>query len=168
MKPKYPANKQFFKKLVPFTQRILKLCGKNKITPIIHGSFAHFYHTKDEKMRVNDIDIMVCRKDFYKMIKLLEDNKIKFKHYPKWEIIIIKKGRLQVEVDMPGGYKLLNQRNLSRVTRKIDFYGIKVKMVTLRQLENIYQVAYARSTEDKAKIFRKIKHLEKFLGRKLK
>ena len=43
----YPKNKEHFKKLIPFAQKIIKLCKDNRVEPIIYGSFAHFYHTKD-------------------------------------------------------------------------------------------------------------------------
>ena len=170
-----PKNKEYFKKLILFAKRIIIICKENKIQPVIYGSFSHFYHTKDKNMKVNDIDIIIPKKKFSKAVELLKKNKIKFKHYIAYSdndmgTIIIKKGKLKVELDEVGtGYKNLSEKSLSKnIFKKIDFYGIKVKMITLRQLENIYIVAYSRTREDKVKIRKKIKHLEKFLGRKLK
>ncbi len=51
-----PKNKQLFKKLIPFAQKIIKLLQKNKIPLVIYGSFAHFYHTKDKNMKINDME----------------------------------------------------------------------------------------------------------------
>jgi len=165
----YPKNKEHFKKLLPFAKKILSLCEKNKIPPIIYGSFAHFYYTKDQNMKVNDIDIIIPKKDFKKLMKVLEENKIKFKFIPKWFIIVIKKGKLKVEVDDVGtGYKTLKENSILKRVNKINFYGMKVRMITLKHLEEIYPVAYGRSEDDKAKLLKKIKHLEKFLGRKLR
>ena len=166
----YPKNKEYFKELIPFTKEIIQICKENKIRPIIFGGFAHFYHTKDKKMKVNDIDILIPKKDSKKLIKLLEENKIKFKYYPKWATIIIKKGKLKVDVDnLTVGYKTLKNSSLSKdIFNKIDFYGVNVDVITLKQLEEIYPIAYKRSQEDKARILKKIKHLEKFLGRRLK
>jgi len=174
MKPIYPFNKQLFKKLIPFAQKIISICQKNKITPVIYGSFAHFYYTKDKSMKVNDIDIIVRKKDFPKMVKLLGDNKIKFRYIKEYHdngmsTIIIKKGKLRVELDEVGeDYKTLNKKNIIKKTKNIDFYGTKVKMISLKQLEDIYQVAYKRTRDNKLKLSRRIKHLENFLGRKLK
>lgn len=176
MKPKYlyPKNKEYFKKLIPFTKNILTICKTNKIPIIIYGSYSHFYHTKDENMNVNDIDIIISKKDFVKIMILLKDNKINFKYHPliyrnEMSTIIIKKGRLKVEIDEVGtGYKTLNEKNLSSSTKKINFYGINVKIVTLKQLEDIYQIAYNRTKDNRVKIKKRIKHLEKFLERKLK
>lgn len=109
------------------------------------------------------------KKNFPKIIKLLEGENIKFKYYPRWETCIIKKGKLKVEIDEVGtGYKTIKQKTILKTTKKIDFYGTQVNLLTLKQLIEMYPIAYNRSTEDKARIKKKIKHLEKFLGRKLK
>ena len=165
----YPKNKEYFKRLIPFVKKIILICKENKIFPVIQGSFAHFYYTKDESIKVNDIDLLIQKKDFEKFMSLLKKTKIKFRYYPKWNTIIIKKGKLKIEVDDVGkGYKTLKDKNLIKSTSKINFYGIEFRMITLRQLEEIYPIAYARSIEDKVKLLKKIKHLERFLGRKVK
>lgn len=167
----YPKNKDQFKKLISFAKEIIKICKKNKVNPVIYGSFAHFYHTKDTGMKVNDIDLIIPRNDLKKLIELLEKNKTNFiRCSPKDYSIIIKKGKLKVELDEVGkGYKTLNEESLSKnIFCNIDFYGENVRMITLSQLEEIYLIAYNRSRDDKAKIMKKIKRLEKFLRRKLK
>ena len=164
----YPKNKEHFKKLIPFAKEIISICNNNKIIPVIYGSFSHFYHTKDENMKVNDIDILIKKRYFPKICKILEKNNIKFKYYPKWGTCIIKKGKLKVEIDEVGtGYKTIKENTISK-RKKINFYGTKVKSLNLKDLEEMYPIAYKRSRDDKARIKKKIKHLEKFLGRKLK
>ena len=166
----YPKNKEHFKKLIPFAQRIIKICRENKIEPIIYGSFSHFFHTKDKTMNVNDIDLIIQKKYLPKIATILKRKNIKSKYYPEHNIIIIQKGNLKIEIDEAGtGYKTISDENLNKdIFDKIDFYGIPlVKIITLKQLEEIYFVAYNRSKEDKAKLLEKIKRLEKFLGRKL-
>lgn len=165
----YPSNKVHFKQLIPFAKKIILLCQKNKISPVIYGSFAHFYYTKDKNMKVNDIDLMIPKKDFSKILVGLTKNKIKFKYYPEWQTIVIKEGKLKVEIDEVGkGYKTLNEKSLSKnIFNRIDFYGIKVKMITLKHILEIYPVAYNRSKDDKARILKKIKHMENFLGKEI-
>jgi len=166
----YPKNKQHFKKLISFAKKILLICKENKISTIVYGSFSHFYRTKDSGMKVNDIDILIKKKDFKKIIGLLEKEKIKFKYYPEWPTCIIKKGKLKVEVDGVGeGYKTIKEKTLFMKKRhdSVDFYGVKVRLLKLRDLIEMYPIAYKRSKDDKARILKKIKHLEKFLGRKL-
>lgn len=165
----YPSNKEHFKKLIPFAKEIILICQKNGISPVIYGSFAHFYYTKDKNMKVNDIDLLIPKKYFSKIIVGLTQNKIKFKYFPEWKTLIIKKGKLKVEIDEVGeGYKTLNEKSLSKnVFNIIDFYGIKVRMITLKHIIEIYPVAYNRSRDDKARILKKIKHLENFLGERI-
>jgi hypothetical protein len=166
---KYPENSELFKELIPFTKHIIKLLRKNKIYTVIYGSYSHFVHTNNSKMKINDIDLLIKKKDFKNAVKILKNDGIKFKYYPKWETIVIKNGKLKVEIDsVCNDYKLLTDNNLFTSTKKTSFYGISVKMITLDQLEEMYLVAYKKTTEDKAKILKKIKHLENFLGRKLK
>jgi hypothetical protein len=168
---KSPSNKQHFQKLVPFAKEIMILLKKNKISSVIYGSYAHFYYTQDETMKVNDLDIMIpnSEKNFPRIVEILKDSEIKFKYFPKWETLIIKKGKLKVEIDSVGlEYKSSKDKTILKTTKKINFYGIRVNMITLKQLEEIYLVAYGRSIEDKAKILKKIKRLERFLKRKLK
>jgi len=169
----YPKNKTHFKKLVEFAKQILEICHKNKIHPVIYGSFAHFYYTKDKNMEINDIDLIIPKKEFPKLIKAIKKNKVnsKLQRYSPQDVsfFMLKKGNLKIEVDEVGkGYKTLNEAALSKnIFEKIDFYGIPARIITLKQLEEIYAVAYNRSREDKAKIMKKINAFEKFLGRKI-
>jgi len=167
----YPANKEHFKKLIPFAKRIMSICQDAGASPVIYGSFAQFYHTKDENMEVNDLDVIFPKKDLPEILRLLEKNKIKFTRCsPNDYSIIIKKGKLKVELDDVGvGNKILNERTLSKdIFNKIDFYGIEVRIITLKQLEEMYPAAYLEANKTKKKVGMRIKHLEKFLGRKLK
>jgi len=164
----FPKNKKIFKELIPFAQEIISLCQKNKIFPIIYGSFAHFYYTKDKNMNVNDLDLLIPKKDFTKAMRLLEKNNIEFEYNPEWMTIIIKKGKLKVELDeVWPGYKKLKDSSMTKTSRKINFYDLNTKIITLKQLEEIYPEAYKRTKDNKIKIMKKIKHLEKFLGKKL-
>ena len=166
----YPKNKAFFKKLIPFTQKIIKLCQENKIQPVIYGSFAHFFYTKDKNMKVNDIDMLFTRKDLKKLNKILKEKKIKFiRCSPKDCSMIVKKGKLKVELDEAGTNHIINEKSLSKnIFNTIDFYGIKVKMITLKQLEKMYPIARNEAVKTKPKVIQRIQHLENFLGRKLK
>lgn len=165
-----PKNKEHFKKLVPFAQEIIKICRENKIDPIIYGSFSHFVHTKDKTMNVNDIDLIIPKKDLPKIANILKRKKFKSKYYPQYNTIIIEKGKLKVEIDdIGGGRKTISDDKLSKnIFDKVDFYGVPVRIIRLNQLEEMYSYAYNNSREDKAKILEKIKRLEKSLGRKLK
>ena len=55
MRKIYPKNRELFQELIPFAKEILLICEKNGIPTVIYGSFSHFYHTRDEEMKVNDV-----------------------------------------------------------------------------------------------------------------
>lgn len=122
-------------------------------------------------MKVNDIDILIPKKSFPKAVELLKKEKINFKYYPEQPGIALRKGDLKIEIDDIGeGYRTLKEVSYNRknVFDKIDFYGMEVEMITLGHLEEIYPVAYKRSRDDKERILVKLKHLEKYLRRKLR
>jgi len=168
MKRIYPKNKEKFKELIPYAKKIIKLCKANRIPVAIYGSFGHFYHTRDEKIKVNDIDLLIPERCNKKMIGLLEKKGIKFKQVSK-ESIVTKDGKLKVEVDNIGkGYKNIKEKLFSSRGFPVgDFYGLNVGIMKLKHYEEMYPVAYKRSRDDKARILKRIRHLEKYLGRKL-
>ena len=168
----YPKNREPFKKLIPFAQKIIKIIEDAGIPTVVYGSFAHFYHTKDKSMNVNDIDIMVPdhKKNLQKISSILKKSKIKHDYYPKWETLIIKKGILKVEVDSVGkGYKTMKENSLFKSNYdKIDFYGLSVRLLKLNQIEEMYSRALIESDKTKLNVVHKVNLLENFLGRKIK
>jgi len=159
----YPANKEHFEKLIPFAQEIIALCKENKISPIIYGSFAHFYYTKDKSLNVNDIDLLIPKKEFPKILKEIK-KKIKAEVILEGGTIIIKKGKIIIELDSSEENELNKlQKNLIQ----IDFYGTDIKIIGLKDLENIYPIAFNESTRNKGKVLEKIISLENYFGRKI-
>jgi hypothetical protein len=166
----YPKNKEHFKRLIPFAQKIISICREAGFDPVVYGSFAHFYQTKDKTMNVNDIDLAIPKNYFPKIVALLRKAKIKHKYYPQYDTCVVERGKLKVEIDaFSGVYKTLKEETLYEdVFDNVDFYGMPVKIITLGHLEDIYTTAYLVSTDNKQKILDRTKKLEKFLGRKLK
>lgn len=166
----FPKNKEHFKKLIPFAQKIISICREAGFDPVIYGSFAHFYQTKDKAIDVNDIDLAIPKKYFPEIVKLLKKYGIKHEYLPQWGTCIVERGKLKVEIDVFSGvYKTLKEETLYKnVFDKIDFYGTPVKIIKIRHLEDIYTSAYLISTDNKQKIEKKVKRFEKSLGRKIK
>ena len=165
----YPKNKEHFKKLIPFVKKIFSLLRDNRIPFVIYSSYAVFHYTKDPNLEVNDLDVLIDQKKLPNVMEVLRKNKIKFKFLPEWETLIIKKGKLKLDIDWMGkGGKGIKEGNIPSKTISINFFGIPAKLVTLPDLCDTYLRGYKRTKEDKAKILKKIKHLEAFLGRKLR
>ncbi|MBS3094304.1 hypothetical protein J4474_01430 [Candidatus Pacearchaeota archaeon] len=168
----YPKNKEYFKRLIPFAQKIIQIIEGEGIPTIVYGSFAHFYHAKDKSMNVNDIDLMIPehKKNFPKVVNALKKARIKYNYYPKQETLIIKKGDLKVEVDSVGqGHKTMKENTLFKFNHdKIDFYDIPSRLLKLNQIEEMYSRALIESDKTKLNVVHKVDLLEKFLRRKLK
>ncbi len=163
----YPKNKEHFKKLIIFAKEIIKICNQNNIHVVVYGSFAHFYHTK-QNINVNDIDLMIQQKDYPKFLKLLNEYKIEFEYKPKYEEIFIKKNDLLIEADIiDSKYDELLPNSDSKGYIEIDFYGEPLKIIDIKTVEKIYIIANQGDNSDWEKILKKTREFEKFLGRKI-
>ena len=136
-KTKYPKNKEHFKKLIPFAKKIIQLCKQVKINPVIYGSFAHFYHTKDKGMNVNDIDLWIAKKDFCKVAKEIKENTnaeviLEGETMAKSGTLIIKKENLIIELDDPDSRVISKSDLIKRKFESINFYGINAKIADLK------------------------------------
>ncbi len=132
-----PSNKKEFIKLKEFSKTILKICNEQNITPILYGSLAVFFYTQNRKMKVNDIDFLVSEKDLKKIIKVLEKRKIKYNYDSKWHVLQIVKKSLKIEFDSMDFW----QKNLPEKYHELDFYGIKIQILSLNSLKEVYKKA---------------------------
>lgn len=134
----------------------------------MYGSFAHFYWTKDENLKVRDIDFYIKEKDYPILIKILNENKIYNKYNSEWHVMSVKDRKLTLEFDsIDFWYKKDKGGPIKKDFHNINFYGIKTKVLGIKGLEKLYIAALKRTKDNKVKISKKIKHLELFLGRKL-
>lgn len=164
-----PKNKGHFEKLIPFAKMIISICKKLGFTPILYGSYSHFTYTKDKNMKVNDIDLLIPRRYFEKIVKELKIAKIKYKYYPQWDTLIISDKYSRVELDaIESCYRdSVWNKKMPQDFKSFDFDGIKIKIISLNGLIALYKVAYARTKDDKIKIRARIRRLEKSLGRRI-
>ncbi|MDP3882209.1 MAG: hypothetical protein Q8Q31_05020 [Nanoarchaeota archaeon] len=158
-----PVNEEHFLRLIEFCKEIIQICLRNGVIPIIHGSFASFYYIKDRNIKVNDIDLLIPENSYKMLIRGLKKNKIEYTYVPKWHTLIIKRGDPRVELDSKDFHYFDRERNkeLPGDFKDLDFYGMKIKMLSFDSLLAFYKLAYNRSIEDKEKLFKKIKRLEK-------
>jgi hypothetical protein len=134
---KSPANKAQFIKLVEFCKDILDICNKLKIKPIIYGSLAVFVYTQNNKMDINDIDLLIPEKAFAKIIEALKARKIKYNHDEKWHTLQIFKEDLKIELDSIDFW----QKDMPRDFENLDLYGKVVEILSLNTLKKVYKKA---------------------------
>lgn len=55
----YPNNKNAYLNLIKFGGECLDICKSLRLKPVIHGSVAYLFYTKDGNIEVNDLDLLV-------------------------------------------------------------------------------------------------------------
>jgi len=188
----YPKNEAHFLRLIRFGKEIIALCHSHGANPILYGSMAHFLHTGDKGMNVNDLDFLVPSsklpgifralrrkgaKEFYWKVGSTHTpdlmraarrakGKTLLVRFPDWNGIVIVRGDLRVDLD-----DLVRTYTQDKRPPKdfvpLDFNGDRIRMISLPGLRNLYKVAYASEKgKDKARMKRKMKRMEASLKRK--
>ncbi len=143
-----PKNKEEFRKLKEFASEIKDVCGKIGVKPVVWGGLAYFGYTKDKNTKVGDIDFLVPKKYLKKIMKKLDEKGFEYKFYKDWDLIIIKKGKLKVEIDP------IERYCKGKRFRKFDFNGFEVRVVSLKELIRMYRKA-SEVSKDKPEQHRK-------------
>jgi len=146
---RYPKNKGHFIRLKRFAKQILNICEKLRITPVVWGGLAYFGYTKNKNYVIHDIDFLVPDKSIKKIMKILEEKKIKHKYISDWHSLVISKGNLRVDLDPIERYYKGPKR-----FKEFDFEGLIVKVVSLGQLIRMYKRA-SEVSQDKSEQHRK-------------
>lgn len=66
-----PGNKEYFESLLLFADESNRLCRENSIKPVVYGSLAYIFHTRDESISINDVDFLIAEKLFSVVSALL-------------------------------------------------------------------------------------------------
>ena len=156
----FPSNKEPFIRLVDFCKEIIDIYDDQNIEPIVYGSLAVFVYTKNPKMNVNDIDMLIGEKDFAKIIKVLKERKIKYNHDETWHVLQILKDDLKIEFDSIEFW----QKDLPQDSQELDFYGKTIKILSLDTLKNIYKKASEVSQDNPLGNKKKFEALNKIGG----
>lgn len=69
-----PNNRDDFSKLLAFAQAIFSKCAELDVQPVVYGSLAYAFYTKDEKININDIDLLVPESSFSRIIAAVKTN----------------------------------------------------------------------------------------------
>lgn len=144
----YPKNKKHFVELLDFYRQIRIVCNELNIEPVIWGSVSYFGYTKETTYTIHDIDLIIPLKDILKLKKYFEENNYKINFIEGWNSLQVFNGHLLIEFDPIEDYsdKLSFQ--------EINFYGTKMKSVSIDVLIKQYKKA-SEVSEDKPKEHRR-------------
>jgi len=71
----YTANNQNdFSRLLAFAQVLFSMCSELNVQPVVYGSLAYAFYTKDEKININDIDLLVPEASFPRIVAAVKTN----------------------------------------------------------------------------------------------
>ena len=59
----FPSNKEQFVRLVEFCKGVIDICDEQSIKPVVYGGLAVFAYTKNTRMSINDIDMLIEEKE---------------------------------------------------------------------------------------------------------
>jgi|GEM_PF-2748099 len=128
---------------------MLILCNSVHINPIAYGGLAYLAYVEDSNTRINDIDLLVSEIELKRIVKLLSKVKIHYKYSPKWHEVQVFKDGLKIEIDSYQFWKI----NLVD-SKYFDFGDLRIKIVSLQNLKNIYKWA-SENSKDKPKEYHK-------------
>ena len=131
----YPANTASFNELLKFAKTILGLCRKLKLKPIVYGSLAYFFHTKDSTLPVNDLDLLISEAAFPNLIKLLDKQKknLDYKVMPYHSLEVYKE---DLKIDLDSIEHFLYPRPSKAIKARIG--GLDFNIINLEALIDIY------------------------------
>lgn len=134
---KQPVNKDFFQNILSFAEQILAICKELRVTPIVYGSLAYFFHTEDETLPVNDIDFLVPESSFAALMDGISKIKgVKYQKMPYHSIEVFKDG---IELDFDSMEHFLGKR--PKDSTCIEINAIELQILNRDSLASIYQEA---------------------------
>ncbi len=120
-----------------FAEKVIGVCNGIGVTPIIYGSWAYLFHTKDRKVSVKDVDLLVSKGDLKRIAANSAEFSaagMSFKYYPKYRTLHISKGPLKAEIDSYEHWSI----NVAGSKRFRLGGGLSVRMISARNLAAVY------------------------------
>lgn len=156
----YPKNKKHFSKLILFAKELFEICRKLNVKPVIYGSVAYAVYTKDESININDVDALVPKLYFSKIISKIKDKRDIYYEETNYNSLKIFKDKLKITSDSIEEY----YKNLSQNFVKVKVNNIPFIIVSLESLREIYRKVKDRTILSKRKgyseKFEKLSHLK--------
>jgi hypothetical protein len=131
---RFPRDDERLARLLDFAEEVVGICNELGIQPMLSGSLAVLAYTRNENIRVNDIDLSCKENDFAKITGLLTIRGTAY-NLKEWHVLQVSRDDLKIEFDaqeywmsdMPEEHELLCIEDL------------ELKMVSLDYLRRLYQ-----------------------------
>jgi hypothetical protein len=140
----YTTRDSLLPRLLNFYKELHEILKKFDVNPIIYGSLAYRYHTKDTSIPIHDIDLLVPQIKFSQITKGLDEQKISYELMPHHSIETFKD---DLKIDIDSIEFFLDPR--SRETSKFVLEDIELSIINKNSLTGIYQEALDNMPADK-------------------
>ena len=130
-----PQNKEYFSKLLSFVKELFEVCKELNIKPIVYGSVASTFYTKDETISINDIDLLVPESSFVNLInKIKENNKLRYEQ-TDYHSLKVFKDDAKITFDAIEEY----YKDLPHDFVEVKINDVSFTIVSLTALKEIYK-----------------------------
>jgi len=132
----YPQNKEYFEKLLLFSDILFEICKKIEINPVVYGSLAYAFYTQDTDIKINDIDLLVPEKSFASIIKEVKKREdLSYQETDYNSLKIFWNNEIKITFDSIKHY----YSNLPNQFNDISINNCRFKIINLYALKEIYQ-----------------------------
>jgi hypothetical protein len=131
---KLPRNRAHFSRLLEFCREVVVICQDLDIEPVLNGSLAVFAYTKNEGMRVNDIDLACSEFAFPRLSRTLDAKGIVCV-VKEWHVLQARRDDLKVEFDSIEYW----MAGLAQDYDTLVIEGCALKVVSLSSLKELYK-----------------------------
>lgn len=93
-----PHNREHVTRLLAFYRDIAPVCNDLHVTPLLSGSLAVFAYTRDQRMRVNDLDLACSESAFPRLHEALAARGMATE-VKTWHVLQVRQDSLKAEFD---------------------------------------------------------------------
>ncbi len=130
----HTKNSEYTLRLLAFLQKLLADQEISELNPIVYGSLAYYFYTKDDTVQINDIDLLINKHAFDKLIAGL--NRLGFEHeVTTYDSIKVFYDDLKISFDAKENYL----SELSDQSQEITTVGSKIYVLNKESLISAYK-----------------------------
>lgn len=130
----HPKNYDYFTRLIDFGKECQAICKEHGIEPVIYGSVAYLFYTKDHSIDVNDIDFLVPESAFDVLGN--QFTKLKLKHETTtYHSLKVFKNNIKISFDAIDHYL----QGISEQAFPVNIEGSNFKVLNPESLKSVYR-----------------------------
>lgn len=127
-------NQQIIK-LLTFGDELTKGCEKINIHPVVYGSLAYLFYTQNHDAHINDIDLLISKENFQKIISLIQSKPNLRYEETTYNSIKVFKDDIKISFDSNEDYL----KNIDFKTQEVKIGDYPFLIVDKETLQEVYK-----------------------------